>query len=258
MDSECSARPAALLYLATLRKRGPSVMAASWVQRVSGVTGQRVGLPVRGSYDELDVFFGLVRLRPGQGEHQAVGVFGNLVEVRAASTRRRRAATNPTISNARSRAPARSGSSGRPDPVLRRGCVGCLPKRRPPGRCGWGRAGFASGGGLDRRQAPAHGADLGAVAGQVGQVPGDRGRGSRAWVRLVLGAPSGDSRQSTCSPAVCSPPGRPRRTQPSSRVSGTPSSSATGSCPSPSRMTAEAEGRGPLMAWEADGRGACR
>ena len=48
MDSGCSGRAVALLFLPTGRNSGPSQMAASRVQPVRAVTGQRAGLPARG------------------------------------------------------------------------------------------------------------------------------------------------------------------------------------------------------------------
>jgi hypothetical protein len=46
----------------------------------------------------------------------------------------------------------------------------------------------------DRRQPPAHRADLRPGAGQLGEIPADRGRPGGQWLQTVAGAPGSELR----------------------------------------------------------------
>ncbi len=68
----CSRLPGPLAWI-----DGPTGQAWSPTPRPSGAAG---GVAGARQHDELDPFSGLVRLRPGQRQHQAVGVLGDLVD----------------------------------------------------------------------------------------------------------------------------------------------------------------------------------
>ncbi len=139
---------------------------------------------------------------------------------RAASSERRRAATKP---DEQQRGVAEAGEVGLRRPALRLPClidgaggedVEQFGGHQRRGLHGWGAVGAADafpdgdhpgvrgrvrgvaepGGEPDRGQPPAHGADPGAVPGEVGEVAGDRRRPGRQRLQAVLGAPGGELR----------------------------------------------------------------
>jgi hypothetical protein len=199
IDSGCRWRGRARLPLLIGRSTGPLVM---W---------QRVGRPTRGSTTSSGVESVLVGLGAGQGQHGSVGMFGELVEGERGELAAAQRGEEPHRSRTRSRRPARSGCAGRVFQVLVAGAgtedieqlgasAGCLvggapdalPHRDYP--CPGGRNGQVAQlvSEPDRRQPPAHRADLGSGAGQLGEVPADRDRPGGQWLQAVAGAPDGE------------------------------------------------------------------
>jgi hypothetical protein len=103
------------------------------------LAGQWLAMRAQGEDGEFGSFAGLDGLGAGDGEDQAVGLFGDLGDGEGGVSERRRAATKPTRGSARSRRPARSGSGGRL-PVFHvsawRRASSLAPVDSFPGSCG--------------------------------------------------------------------------------------------------------------------------
>lgn len=79
-ESGLSGRTAAWLLLPTGPQHGSLVDAGEFAPALQGANGAAVGVRGAGEDHELDVLADLVGLRPGQGEHEPVGVVGEVVD----------------------------------------------------------------------------------------------------------------------------------------------------------------------------------
>lgn len=106
---------AGAVVLADAAKDGAVDDARKGQPLLQGGDGAAVAVGGPGEDDKFGSLAGLVGLGPKQGQDKPVDVVVDIVDgSRAASSLRRRAATKPTSSRARSRVPARSGSGERP------------------------------------------------------------------------------------------------------------------------------------------------
>ena len=206
-DSGVSRRARARLLLLTGRNSGPSVMPARLEPVLEGGDGAAVGVAGAGEDDELGVVAASGWSWTGAGSStRPLGWSARSVDVEGGefaaaeggdepdqdqgpvAERRPGPARRAGLWSSRSwwwgrrrgRRTARAASAGRPGragaPWVRR-----IPSQTATTRALLGGVGQVAElvGELDRRQPPAHGADLGAGPGQLGQVAGDRRRGRR-------------------------------------------------------------------------------